>query len=70
MRVGQVLTEDQPANPQSPRASEQAALAFADRGVRVSIVRLAPTVHGNGDYGFVPRLIDIARDKGVSRLRR
>ncbi|SBS75766.1 conserved hypothetical protein [uncultured Mycobacterium sp.] len=64
--VGQVLTEDQPANPQSPRASEQAALAFADRGVRVSIVRLAPTVHGNGDHGFVPRLIDIARDKGVA----
>ena len=64
--VGQVLTEDQPANPHSPRVSEQAALAFADRGVRVSIVRLAPMVHGNGDYGFVPPLIDIARDKGVA----
>jgi nucleoside-diphosphate-sugar epimerase len=64
--VGQVLTEDQPANPQSPRVSESAALAFADRGVRVSIVRLAPTVHGNGDYGFVPTLINVARDKGVA----
>jgi nucleoside-diphosphate-sugar epimerase len=63
---GHVLTEDQAAAPHSPRASEQAALAFTDRGVRVSIVRLAPTVHGSGDYGFVPRLIDIARDKGVS----
>ena len=64
--VGQVLTEDQPANPQSPRLSESAALAFADRGVRVSIVRLAPTTHGNGDYGFVPTLINVAREKGVS----
>jgi nucleoside-diphosphate-sugar epimerase len=64
--VGQVLTEDQPANPQSPRVSESAALAFTDRGVRVSIVRLAPTVHGNGDYGFVPTLINVARDKGVA----
>ncbi|TDO08125.1 nucleoside-diphosphate-sugar epimerase [Mycobacterium sp. BK086] len=64
--VGQVLTEDQPANPQSPRLSESAALAFADRGVRVSIVRLAPTVHGNGDYGFVPTLINVAREKGVA----
>lgn len=63
---GHLLTEDQAANPQSPRASEYAALAFADRGVRVSIVRLAPTVHGKGDYGFIPRLIDIARDKGVA----
>lgn len=64
--LGQVLTEDQPATPQSPRVSEHAALAFKDRGVRVSVVRLAPTVHGNGDYGFVPRLIDVARDKGVA----
>ena len=64
--LGQILTEDQPANPQSPRVSESAALAFADRDVRVSIVRLAPTVHGNGDYGFIPVLIDVARAKGVS----
>src|SRR4051812_35267508 len=63
---GQVLTEDQAASPHSPRVSEQAALAFADRGVRVSIVRLAPSVHGNGDYGFVPRLVEVARDKGFS----
>ncbi|MDG0811303.1 SDR family oxidoreductase [Cohnella rhizosphaerae] len=47
-------------------ASEQAALALTSQGVRASIVSLAPTVHGEGDKGFVPRLIDIAREKGAA----
>ncbi|MGV9453505.1 SDR family oxidoreductase [Streptomyces sp. NPDC003635] len=62
---GRVVTEDDPAAPESPRGSEE-ALAYADRGVRVSAVRLAPTVHGEGDHGFVPRLIEIARAQGVA----
>jgi nucleoside-diphosphate-sugar epimerase len=63
---GRVVTEDDAASPESPRASEQAALAFTARGVRVAVLRLPPTVHGEGDHGFVSRLIDIARDRGVS----
>jgi nucleoside-diphosphate-sugar epimerase len=46
--------------------SEFAVLELANRGVRTAVVRLAPTVHGPGDHGFVPRLIDIARDKGIA----
>jgi nucleoside-diphosphate-sugar epimerase len=64
--LGRTMTEDDAADPNSPRGSEQAALAFTSRGVRVSVLRLPPSVHGEGDHGFVPRLIDIAREKGAS----
>ena len=60
--------ETMPVSPNAnPRiASEEAARAMADRGVYVSVVRLAPSVHGDGDHGFVPILINMAREKGLS----
>ena len=67
---GSLATEDilPPAHPTGfPRVSEQAADAVAALGVRTSIIRLSPSVHSDADrHGFVPILISIAREKGVS----
>ena len=63
---GRLGTENDEPIPATPRRSEEAAMALVKRGVRSSVVRLAPSVHGPGDRGFISSLIDIARDKGVS----
>src|SRR6266481_1999754 len=63
---GRLATEDDAPDPSFPRKSEEAGLALASRGVRVAVLRLPPSVHGEGDHGFVPRLIGIAHEKGVS----
>ena len=65
---GRLATEqDKPGAEAGPRAaSALATLNLASRGVRPSVLRLPPTVHGEGDQGFVASLIGVARGKGVS----
>lgn len=47
--------------------AENAVVALAQRGIRSSVVRLAPTVHSTLDHnGFIPTLTSIARSKGVA----
>jgi nucleoside-diphosphate-sugar epimerase len=52
--------------PKTRLGNAEMTLGFAAHGVRSSVMRLAPTVHGDGDSGFVATLVDIARAKGVS----
>ena len=52
--------------PQTRGATALLTLSLADRGVRPSVLRLPPTVHGDGDHGFMATLVGIARDKDVS----
>lgn len=66
---GQLATEAlgfKPVSASYPRASEEMTGKLVERGVRASVVRLAPSVHGMGDHGFVPMLAGFARTKGFS----
>ncbi len=70
LAAGRPATEQDNLDPSSSvAAARPGALtvpAIAARGVRASVVRPALTVHGDGDHAFIPQLIAIARDKGVS----
>lgn len=67
---GRLATEDDTAEAAGHAslrgASEKLALSLVPQGVRASVMRLPPTNHGDGDHGFVPALIGIARQKGVA----
>lgn len=66
LATGRMATEEDRPGGHSPRISEPSADALVARGVRASVVRLAPTTHGAGDHGFVPMLIELAREKRVA----
>ncbi|SHK08769.1 Nucleoside-diphosphate-sugar epimerase [Anaerocolumna jejuensis DSM 15929] len=62
-----VSEETEPVTgPHSRGLSEQTVIQFAGKGVRTSVIRLAPSVHGEGDHNFIPNLIRLAKEKGVS----
>jgi nucleoside-diphosphate-sugar epimerase len=72
---GQLATEedghgDGPAagstGPSIRRATAEFTLSLANNGVRASVVRLPPTVHGDGDNGFMSIIVRTAREKGMS----
>ena len=68
LNVGRVATEDDtvPVGAHAvPRDPETPAVAAARNGVRASLVRLSPSVHGTGDKGFISMLIGISREKGA-----
>jgi nucleoside-diphosphate-sugar epimerase len=75
LAAGQVATENDGlvpdaairANPAGLRAATGLlALSLRGIGVRSSVLRLPPTVHGDGDNGFVATFVSIARQRGVS----
>jgi nucleoside-diphosphate-sugar epimerase len=65
--IGRIGTEQDRLDGGPRVDSENAVIAMADRGVRSSVIRLAPTVHSSLDHhGFVPTLIAMARKNGVA----
>ncbi|WP_354698205.1 nucleotide-sugar epimerase [Paraconexibacter sp. AEG42_29] len=68
--TGSLVTENDTPDPASGVSermrSEQYVHSLASSGVRAASVRLAPTVHGDGDNGFVATVVAVARERGVS----
>jgi nucleoside-diphosphate-sugar epimerase len=54
------------APPGVRQATALLALSLRGIGVRSSVLRFAPTVHGDGDKGFIATYVGVAREKGVS----
>ncbi|MDO3412343.1 SDR family oxidoreductase [Saccharibacillus sp. CPCC 101409] len=65
LATGRLATEDDLAVG-SGRYAETAVDELAGRGIRASVVRLSPTVHGEHDHGFVRALVGIAQNKGFA----
>ena len=75
LSIGRPATEDdglvpsallRAAPPGIRQATALFALSLRGVGVRSSVLRFAPTVHGDGDNGFIATYVRVAREKGVS----
>lgn len=68
LKPGVVATErDRPEPSPGPggrSGNERVALALAEQGVRSMSIRFAPTVHGDGDNGFVAMVVAADRAAG------
>lgn len=60
------LESDQPDSGHPRQENAAVVLALADRGIRPGVVRLPPTVHGEGDTGFIASIAGVAKDKGFA----
>ena len=64
---GLVASPEVRANPAGGRsATALLVLSLRGIGVRSSVLRFPPTVHGDGDNGFVATLVGMARQRGVA----
>ena len=62
---GLVPSDELRASPAGGRAATALlTLSLRGIGVRSSVLRFPPTVHGDGDHGFVAMLVDTARARG------
>lgn len=70
LKGGAVRTEDDKPDMSGAgairAASEEVTMELTKKGVRAIIIRLAPSVHGEGDKGFVTQILAAAKEKGVS----
>ena len=66
LALGRLGTEEDAFVPGFPRVSEQAGASMAERGVRVSAIRLPPSVHDRSKHGLVTMMIALAREKRIS----
>ncbi len=64
---GMVPAAEVRANPAGRRAATALlTLSLRGIGVRASVLRFPPTVHGDGDHGFIATLVGIARERGLA----
>ncbi len=64
---GMVPSPEARANPAGLRAATALfVLSLRGVGIRSSVLRLPPSVHGDGDHGFMATLVAVARQRGVA----
>jgi nucleoside-diphosphate-sugar epimerase len=64
---GLIASPEVRVNPAGRRAATALlTLSLRGVGVRSSVLRFSPTVHGDGDNGFMATLVGIARQRGVA----